>query len=52
MTVYKLVCRDTIEERVLGMAAKKDALARSLLSETRGATPKRISTDEVLALLS
>ncbi len=52
VNVYKLVCADSIEERVLDMAARKLDLANALLSDTPGASAKRISQDDVLALLS
>jgi len=50
VTVYKLVCARSIEERVLEMAERKDALATQLLS-TEGRGPKRITVEEVLALI-
>ncbi|OGQ87674.1 MAG: hypothetical protein A2289_01735 [Deltaproteobacteria bacterium RIFOXYA12_FULL_58_15] len=51
VTVYKLVCARSIEERVVQLAEKKDALAEALLSSEGGSGAKRITSDEVLALL-
>ena len=52
VNVYKLVCARSIEERVLQLAASKESLARELLGSEGGPTAKRISEDDVLALLS
>jgi len=52
VTVYKLVCADTIEEKVLALAARKDKIADALISSEGGGGSKQISTDEVLALLT
>jgi SNF2 family DNA or RNA helicase len=51
VTVYKLVCARSIEERVLQLADRKDALANDLLGSEGGASAKRISGEDVLALL-
>ena len=50
--VYKLVCARSIEERVLQLAQHKEQLARELLGSEGGATAKRITQEEVLALLA
>ena len=52
VTVYKLVCARSIEERVVQLAERKEALARELLGSEGGAAAKHISKDDVLALLS
>jgi len=52
VSVYRLVCARSIEERVLKMAEGKEALAHSLLGSEGGATSKRISREEIFALLS
>ncbi|MEZ4273440.1 MAG: DEAD/DEAH box helicase [Myxococcota bacterium] len=51
VTVYKLICANTIEEKVHALAASKDKLAESLISSEGSAASKHITTDEVLALL-
>ncbi len=51
VTVYKLVCARSIEERVVELAKSKEALAKDLLSSEGGAIGKRITPDEVLALI-
>lgn len=51
VTVYKMVCTDSVEERVLALASKKDRLARALLTSD-GRAQKRITAEEVLALLN
>lgn len=51
VSVYKLVCAHTIEEKVLKLAARKDAMARELLGSEGGGGSKRITRDEVLSLL-
>ena len=52
VTVYKLVCTRSIEERVIALAEKKADLARDLLASEGGAQAKRITPQEVLDLLS
>jgi superfamily II DNA or RNA helicase len=52
VNVYKLVCSTTIEERVLDLAKNKEVLAEELLGSVGGAQSKRITTHEVLSLLS
>lgn len=52
VTVYKLVCSRSIEERVLQLAERKEALARELLGSEGGAWGKHITKDDVLALIS
>jgi SNF2 family DNA or RNA helicase len=51
VNVYKLVCARSIEERVIAMAQKKDALTNELLGSEGGPRGKQITTDEVLDLL-
>ncbi|MFN0249893.1 MAG: SNF2-related protein [Kofleriaceae bacterium] len=48
--VYRMVARDTVEERILELQAKKRALADAALSEAGGAAA--ITRDDLLALLS
>ncbi|KCZ74220.1 hypothetical protein H311_04816, partial [Anncaliia algerae PRA109] len=33
VTVYKLVCRDTVEERVMEMASKKDEIQKMVIEK-------------------
>ncbi|MEO0811624.1 MAG: hypothetical protein AAFY60_02090 [Myxococcota bacterium] len=49
--MYKLVCRSSIEERVLKLAESKQALAKELLGSEGVSGSKQISTSDVLALL-
>ncbi len=48
--VYRMVARDTVEERILELQAKKRNLADAALSEAGGATA--ITRDDLLALLA
>ncbi|HEY4241941.1 MAG TPA: DEAD/DEAH box helicase [Kofleriaceae bacterium] len=48
--VYRLVARDTVEERILELQDKKRALANAALSEAGGAAA--ITRDDLLALLA
>ncbi len=48
--VYRLVARDTVEERILELQARKRLLADAALSEAGGATA--ITRDDLLALLA
>lgn len=50
VSVYKLVCRNTIEERVLALAQKKEALASMLLWSEGGTGAKQIDLNDVIAL--
>ena len=52
VTVYKLVCTRSIEEKVVQLAQHKEALARDLLGSEGGAQSKRITQDDVMALLT
>ena len=52
VTVYRLVCARSIEERVVKMAETKEALAADLLGSEGGPESKHIGRDEILALLS
>jgi len=49
VTVYRLVTRDTVEERILALQAKKRALADAALSEADRAAS--LTRDDLLALL-
>jgi len=48
--VYKLVCEDTIEEKILELQARKGAIADALLDETATALP--LDADEVARLFA
>jgi SNF2 family DNA or RNA helicase len=48
--VYRMVARDTVEERILELQDRKRALADAALSEAGGATA--ITRDDLLALLA
>jgi SNF2 family DNA or RNA helicase len=48
--VYRMVARDTVEERILELQERKRKLADAALSEAGGATA--ITRDDLLALLS
>ncbi len=48
--VYRMVARDTVEERILELQDRKRKLAEAALSEAGGATA--ITRDDLLALLS
>jgi SNF2 family DNA or RNA helicase len=48
--VYRLVARDTVEERILELQARKRALADAALADAGGAAA--ITRDDLLALLS
>jgi superfamily II DNA or RNA helicase len=48
--VYRMVARDTVEERILELQDRKRALANAALSEAGGATA--ITRDDLLALLA
>jgi superfamily II DNA or RNA helicase len=48
--VYRMVARDTVEERILELQARKRALADAALSEAGGAAA--ITREDLLALLS
>ena len=52
VSVYRLVCAHSIEERVLKMAESKEALASNLLGSEGGPQGKHIGREEILALLS
>jgi len=52
VTIYKLICARSIEERVVAMAERKAELARDLLGSEGSTGIKQISTSEVLDLLS
>ena len=51
VNVYKLVCSDSIEERVLELAQRKEKLAQEILGSEGSQQAKRIDPHEVLALL-
>ena len=48
--VYRLIARDTIEERILDLQAKKGALMESLMAEPEKSILS-MSREELLALL-
>ena len=48
--VYRMVARDTVEERILELQERKRGLANAALSEAGGATA--ITRDDLLALLA
>ena len=48
--VYRMVAKDTVEERILDLQTRKRALANAALSEAGGAAA--ITRDDLLALLS
>lgn len=50
VTVYRLVTKDSIEERIIELHQQKRALADALLNSAEGATA--LSSDELLALLA
>ena len=49
VSVYRLVARDTVEERILLLQARKRELAETALGEADRATS--VTRDELLALL-
>jgi SNF2 family DNA or RNA helicase len=49
VTIYRLVAKDTIEERIVSLHAKKRELADSLLAD--GDAGARVGAEELLALL-
>jgi superfamily II DNA or RNA helicase len=49
VTVYRIVAKDTIEEKIVDLHAWKRDLAESLLDES--GAPARLSTEEMLALI-
>ena len=50
VSVYKLICARSIEDRVTQLAQQKGDLAEKLLGSEGGAHAKRITQEEVLAL--
>lgn len=51
VSVYKLICSNSIEERVVNLSERKEALAQALLGSEGGSETKRITTEEVMELL-
>ncbi|MED5464391.1 MAG: DEAD/DEAH box helicase [Myxococcota bacterium] len=49
--VYKLICSESIEERVLALASRKEELVRGLLGSEGSEGGKVITPQEILALL-
>jgi SNF2 family DNA or RNA helicase len=49
VTVYRLVAKDTVEERILALQEKKRALAAAALDE--GALGAALTREDLLALL-
>lgn len=52
VNVYRLICANTIEEKVAALASKKDALAENLLGTDDGALITKMQPQDVLALLN
>ena len=50
MTIYRLIAKDTIEEKILRLHATKKSLADALLEGSD--VSSRLSRDEILGLLS
>lgn len=51
VNVYRLVCRNSIEERVLDLAKSKQSLARDLLGSEGVSGAKHITAGDIFALL-
>ncbi|MDP7039415.1 MAG: DEAD/DEAH box helicase [Myxococcota bacterium] len=51
VTVYRLICRQSIEERVFALAQRKEGLAKELLGAEGESGAKRIKATDVLELL-
>ena len=49
--VYKLIARDTVEEKILALQQRKQDLADALFSED-GATMARLSPEDIEGLLA
>jgi len=49
VTVYRIVAKDTIEEKITSLHAWKKDLAESLLDES--SAPSRISTEELIGII-
>ena len=49
VTVYRIVAKNTVEERIVDLHAWKRDLAESLLEDTSG--PVRLTAEEMLALI-
>jgi superfamily II DNA or RNA helicase len=52
ITVYKLICANTIEEKVLKLAESKEQLAEELLGREGQSSIKSITTQDIMALLA
>jgi len=50
VTVYRLITKDTIEEKIIELHAKKQDLAKSLLDG--GEQPTKLSVDELVTLIA
>ena len=50
VTVYRLITKNTIEEKIVELHAKKRNLARTLLDG--GASAQKLSTDELFRLIA
>jgi SNF2 family DNA or RNA helicase len=50
VTVYRLITKDTIEEKIIELHAKKQNLARSLLDG--GEQAAKLSVDELVTLIA
>jgi SNF2 family DNA or RNA helicase len=51
VTVYRLICKNSIEERVFALAQRKEGLAKELLGAEGESGAKRIKATDVLELL-
>jgi SNF2 family DNA or RNA helicase len=51
VTVYRLICAQSIEERVMELAKKKDGYSELLLRSEGSSSGKRISEQDILSLL-
>ncbi len=51
MSVYKVITKGTIEERIVDLQERKSELAHTLLAGS-GASLAKLSTDDLIALLS
>ena len=49
VTVYKLIAKDTIEEKILALAEKKQSLAENILPD-EGSLLQSLTKDQILEL--
>ena len=50
--VYKLVAKDTVEEKIVGMQARKQALADATVERSESEAVSSLSAEDMLALFS